>query len=161
MHCAREVHGDLSPKNVLLDEDDVPYLIDFGLAQSKGAGTRTTKKGCGTPGFMAPEIERGEDKTEYSDLFALGALLEGVMAKAPAWSGPESKSFMEGVVTPLKSGTPESRPTAARVSAELRELLTRVPSRKKPPPPWQRASAPREWSEWPSWSEWLVRHPMS
>jgi serine/threonine protein kinase len=75
------VHRDVSPANVLCDaETDRVLLTDFGLAgllpQKEVSLPRVTKKGeiLGTPGFGSPEQLRGEDPTEGTDIYALGAL---------------------------------------------------------------------------------------
>jgi serine/threonine protein kinase len=58
----------------------VPKIIDFNIAarlQDGDPGTlpHTTGK-CGTPGFMSPECERGEERDVRSDLYSLGVTLE-------------------------------------------------------------------------------------
>ena len=165
MHCADRVHGDLSLGNVLLDEDDVPYLIDLGLTQRQGDDTSTTQRLWGTPHFIAPEIAENCGRTEYSDLFALGVLLEQVMANAPDWSGRQK--FIGRVVEPLKNTeSPASRPLTSKVAADLRELrsdlrkdLVKTQDEEEacPPAPWQRANP----SSASDSSVWLIQHVMT
>ena len=59
MHAAHEVgllHRDVKPSNILLDENDFAYLIDFGIARAADE-TRLTKSGntIGTFAYIAPE----------------------------------------------------------------------------------------------------------
>ena len=71
------LHRDIKPRNVILREDDLstPVLVDFGLAkQPEDRSLTKTGELIGTPGYMAPEVLKGERPTVRSDLFALGLL---------------------------------------------------------------------------------------
>ncbi|MDF2978063.1 MAG: serine/threonine protein kinase [Actinomycetospora sp.] len=76
VHEAGIVHGDIKPGNVLLTDDGVAKITDFGVSRatwdttSTGGGTV-----AGTPGYFAPEVARGGEPTPASDVFSLGATL--------------------------------------------------------------------------------------
>ncbi|MFJ3700140.1 MULTISPECIES: protein kinase domain-containing protein [unclassified Streptomyces] len=65
------VHGDLSPGNVMVDDDGQATLVDFGL--SKVAPDRRTAEVWFTPGFAAPEVYEGL-RSAAADRYAFGAL---------------------------------------------------------------------------------------
>lgn len=63
------IHRDIKPSNVIV-HDGRAKLVDFGFVRFVGEA-RTV---VGTPGFMAPEVARGGEATEATDLYSLGAL---------------------------------------------------------------------------------------
>lgn len=75
-HRAGVLHRDVKPGNILLDEHGRATLGDFGVARSLNEPSLTgTGVLVGSPSYMAPERARGEEPSEASDLWALGATL--------------------------------------------------------------------------------------
>ena len=77
-HAANIVHRDIKPANVLLTEDGIPKLTDFGLAKDEAADTGMTVAGAvlGTLDFMSPEQRKDAALTDArSDLWSLAATL--------------------------------------------------------------------------------------
>ncbi len=67
------VHRDLKLDNVLLTEQGIPKLADFGLAKRvRKSGKPGGEVLAGTPNYMAPELFHGEQATTASDVYALG-----------------------------------------------------------------------------------------
>lgn len=75
-HKAGLVHRDVKPSNILLDEDDDAYLIDFGLAVG-AEQTSLTQSGTmiGSWHYMAPERFRGSEVDHRADIYALACVL--------------------------------------------------------------------------------------
>ena len=86
-HAANIVHRDIKPANVLLTEDGVPKLTDFGLARDETASANMTMAGAvlGTLSYMPPEqIKDAALADERSDLWSLAATLyQMVTGKSP------------------------------------------------------------------------------
>jgi serine/threonine protein kinase len=75
---ASVVHRDVTPRNIIVDEEGGVRLIDFGIAAKAHAGPREV---FGSPGHMPPEQLRGDAVGPPADVFAVAAALY------EAWSG--------------------------------------------------------------------------
>jgi eukaryotic-like serine/threonine-protein kinase len=83
IHAAGIVHGDIKPNNIMLDGAglDVRLCVtDFGLARAFTLDSPLSGNALagGTPDYMAPEVRRGLEPSQASDLYALGVVLHQV-----------------------------------------------------------------------------------
>jgi Tol biopolymer transport system component len=84
-HAAGIVHRDLKPENVMISDDGIPKILDFGLVKQARSGDLTnspteqhvSRAGVtlGTAAYMSPEQARGGDVDFRSDHFSLGIML--------------------------------------------------------------------------------------
>jgi serine/threonine-protein kinase len=117
------VHRDIKSSNVLLTDDGVPMLSDFGVA--KGAGyTVLTRTGLmvGTLDYLAPELIRGEPATPASDVYAFACLVYECLAGAPPFS---SRSMFEIGYAHLNDAPPGLHAHVPGISDELDRALLR------------------------------------
>ena len=82
LHQNNIIHRDIKPENILIGENDVLKLCDFGWAKELNVNKRATF--CGTMEYMAPEIV-GSEMYDFSvDIWSLGILLyELIMGHSP------------------------------------------------------------------------------
>jgi len=112
------VHRDLKPSNILLGEDGVPRVADFGLAKETDATTMVTASGVimGTPQYMAPEQVRGERKEmgSWTDVYSLGVMLYEALTGTRPYDGEElagiCNKVLQGEAKPPRKLDPSLSP---------------------------------------------------
>jgi len=98
LHKNEVVHGDIKSGNILLDENMVPKIGDFGLAR-KGPETDlfsyvTVSRIVGTPSYLPEDFKRSAHLTYAVDTYAYGMLLfELVTGKPPNWESPKKEKL--------------------------------------------------------------------
>lgn len=143
VHQAKVLHRDVKPGNVLVRDEGLAILVDFGIASFAGAN-KVTKLGIpiGTPPYMAPELfaPASPGPTPASDLWALGVTLyEMAEGSLPfrgheVWevqenirSAPEPPYRYSGPLAPVIQGLlapdKDDRLDAATAEAMLQEVL--------------------------------------
>jgi serine/threonine-protein kinase len=81
-HSHAIVHRDLKPENIMLGPFGEVLVMDWGVAANIGASQPSQPVIVGTPGFMAPEQEKGDVTIdERADIYALGNLLDAMLPK--------------------------------------------------------------------------------
>ena len=96
-HQAGIVHRDLKPANVLIDNDSLLKIVDFGVAAAQSQGdTQLTKTGyvIGSPKYMAPEQILGKKVDERADIYSLGVILYELLSGVPPYSRGDHMSVM-------------------------------------------------------------------
>ncbi len=66
------VHSDISPENLLLDNSNKLFLIDFGCARTLKFGEKNNINWIGKPSYLSPEQAQGLDWDQRSDLYQAG-----------------------------------------------------------------------------------------
>jgi serine/threonine-protein kinase len=96
-HAVGIVHRDLKPANVLINEEGVVKIVDFGVAAAQHQGdTQLTKTGyvIGSPKYMAPEQILGKKVDERADIYSLGVILYEMMTGSPPYHRGDHMSVM-------------------------------------------------------------------
>jgi serine/threonine protein kinase len=71
-HTAGVIHSCLKPSNILIDEEGMPRVMDFGIAARSEGSSKNSRAFIGTSAYTAPEVIAGQDSSERSDVFSAG-----------------------------------------------------------------------------------------
>jgi serine/threonine-protein kinase len=96
-HGVGIIHRDLKPANVLINDEGVVKVVDFGVAAAQHQGdTQLTKTGyvIGSPKYMAPEQILGKKVDERADIYSLGVILYEMLTGTPPYHRGDHMSVM-------------------------------------------------------------------
>ena len=95
LHQNNIIHRDIKPENILVGENDLLKLCDFGCSKELTMNNRSTF--CGTIEYMAPEIVANE-KYDYSvDIWSLGILLYELLMGYSPFKSKKDKNIMRKI----------------------------------------------------------------
>ncbi len=96
-HQAGVIHRDLKPANILVNDEGLLKIVDFGVAAAASSGdTQLTKTGyvIGSPKYMAPEQILGKKVDETADIYSVGVIMYEMATGVPPYSRGDHMSVM-------------------------------------------------------------------
>ena len=128
------IHRDLKPANLLLSEEGVVKLTDFGIARLFGTQHLTADHSViGTADYMAPEQAEGKQPTIRSDLYSLGSVVYALLTGKP----PFSSKIAAQVIHKLRYNDPQPlihvrQDLPIELNQIVMQLLSKNPSARIP-----------------------------
>lgn len=121
-HKVGIVHRDLKPANVLINNEGLLKIVDFGVAAAHREGdTQLTKTGyvIGSPKYMAPEQILGRKVDERADIYAIGVILYEMFTGVPPYARGDHMAVMyqhvQGKARPPQELNPKLPPGLAEL----------------------------------------------
>ncbi|MEO8906297.1 MAG: protein kinase, partial [Polyangiaceae bacterium] len=117
------VHRDITPRNVLIDDEGAVRIIDFGIAAPVTSGGEAARTEIfGSPGHMPPEQLHGADLSPATDVFAVGVLLIEAWTGYPPFrraTAQESELALFDVPAPIDLHRPELAPLRTLIASSV------------------------------------------
>ncbi|NUM36870.1 MAG: protein kinase [Candidatus Brocadiae bacterium] len=114
------LHRDIKPSNIMINQEEEPKIMDFGLAKSLDATEnkrRTLSKTgdiLGTPSYMSPEQAEGDKVDPKSDIYSLGATLYEALTEKLPFDGESYLNVLMKIATeevaPIRKINPSVSP---------------------------------------------------
>ena len=115
-HRSNIIHRDIKPSNILLTSNGTYKLLDFGLArgieqQADSAPLTADNAVIGTLQYLAPEVARGQEANEQSDIYSLGLTLYHLATGVLPHDGVNRLELLNTIsnkpVPPIRASIPE------------------------------------------------------
>jgi eukaryotic-like serine/threonine-protein kinase len=122
------VHCDVKPQNIILTNDRIAKITDFGIARAMSATSNhePTDVVWGSPQYMAPELMAGAIPSPQSDVYSIGAVLYEIFTGNPPFEGESIDEIMDH----QKNDSPKSiRLSVNNFPDELDQIILKVLSK--------------------------------
>lgn len=143
-HQQGVVHRDLKPANIMVNKEDVPRIMDFGIAIMSGTGRDGEVKLAGTPRYMSPEHFSSKTIGPHSDVFSLGLIFHEILTGQPVIKADNHFSAMYQVTnTPIDPPSQKNNLIDSQLDQFILKALEKAPEVRYADAPEMRAALSR------------------
>ncbi len=130
-HSQGVLHGDIKPEDILITQEGIAKLMDFGLAKMLGEPSITQEGMVAGVTYVAPEIALGKDGDIRSDLYSLGAVLYEMATGQPPFPGEDPAKIIFSHIHDVPISPSELNPKVPKALAEcIMKLLEKEPGKR-------------------------------
>ncbi|RAK23324.1 serine/threonine-protein kinase [Anoxybacillus vitaminiphilus] len=123
-HQNRIVHRDIKPQNILINENGIVKVTDFGIAIALSSTTITqTNSVLGSVHYLSPEQARGGIATEKSDIYSLGIVMFELLTGRLPFSGESAVSI---VLKHLQTETPSPKAWNPSIPQSVENIILKA-----------------------------------
>lgn len=128
-HRSRLVHADVKPQNILINQDDVVKVTDFGIAQAYTDTMPQTRAEVvwGSPHYFAPEQARGEKPTPASDVYSIGVVMFEMFTGRLPFVGTSQREL---AMAHIQAEIPKAKEVNPAVPEDISKIIAKVMSKR-------------------------------
>lgn len=131
-HAAQRqlIHRDVKPSNLMLTEEGVVKITDFGLAKAARSSTQLTATGevLGSPGYISPEQAQGSSLDPRSDIYSLGATFYHLVTGRLPFEAPTPVAMIvKHMSEPLRSPRAVNPAVPYPIASAIQKMMAKRP----------------------------------
>ncbi len=117
------IHRDLKPANIMISDQDVIKIVDFGVAKTIDLNEKNREGIVGSPYYVSPDVIQGRPLDQRSDIYSLGASFYHAFTGFPPFEGETAEDVLlkclDEDLVPLKKKNPKVSNSLGRVIEKM------------------------------------------